>query len=344
MWCKMKGDGFRRPGDGAATASAAAQASVTLRGALPNVSSKSVPGITTNTVTGPGGGGGPEGAPPRGLRRRPAPRAADGGPLTPQQQGGEACGLAQAEALAASGDVEKALERLRSLVVEVPDSLRASMRMASLLRENRRMNEARVVLEEAVGRAPTAASPREALAEVCLEVGRLDDAIRHSRALLEMLPRSLMARDLLSMAYLQRGHLDKALSVTDEMIRLDPTDPAYHFRRGVLLQQQGEITGAVRAFGRVLEIEDGGDDADDEDDITGEARAALEFLDHYQMRQILMLAAEDVPFRLRLRQRPVETLAAKGYHLSVAGMAALLRIGWDDLPSAPPGWRHRYYH
>ncbi len=251
--------------------------------------------------------------------------------------------LRQAEALVASGEREQALEQLLGLLREMPESTRASLRVAALLRESRRANEARLVLESAVELAPDAAAPREALAEICLEVGRLDDAIQHSRELLRLLPRSLLARDLLSMAYLQRGYLDKALSITDEMVRLDPTDPAYHFRRGVLLQQQGEVGAAVRAFGRVLEVSEE-DGFGDEDEITGEARAALEFLDNYQMRQILMLAAEDVPFRLRLRQAPLEALSAKGYQLSQAGLSALVRIGWEELPAAPAAWRHHYYH
>ena len=46
---------------------------------------------------------------------------------------------------------------------------------------------------------------------------------------------------MLSAAYLQRGLLDEALRVIEQMIRLDPMDPAGHFKRGVLLQQKGAV-------------------------------------------------------------------------------------------------------
>lgn len=251
--------------------------------------------------------------------------------------GREERGLRRADALVAQGQVDKAIAHLRRLVHAVPDSTRGHLRIATLLHEKKQSTEALAILRSVIQRAPGATAPREALAEICLEVGRWDEAIQQSRALLELTPRSLSARDVLSAAYLQRGLLDEALRIIDQMIRLDPMDAAGYFKRGVLLQQKGRVGAAVQAFQRVLQM-------DPESEAADESRAALEMLDGYQMRQIITVAVEDIPFRLYLRQNPAEAVASKGFLLSDAGLASLGQVRFDDLPDPPPGWRQYHYH
>ena len=250
----------------------------------------------------------------------------------------ESRGLQRAEDLATQGSIDQALLRLQKLISEVPTSTRAYLKAAALLRENKSPSDALPLLASLVERAPHLLYPREVLAELYLEAGRWDDALLHGRILLQKSPRSLLARELLSAAYLQKGEFDRALSLTAEMIRLDPNDPSHHFKRGVLLQQKGEIGAAVLAFGRVIAM--GGGDLDAAD----EARAALEMLDNHQIRQIITLAVEDKMFRLHLREAPEETLAAKGFILSPTGLFALGQMHFDDLPAAPAGWCQMRYH
>ena len=144
------------------------------------------------------------------------------------------------------------------------------------------------------------------------------------------------ARDILAASYLQRGMLDQALRVTDEMICLDPADSSHYFKRAILLQQKGIIGGAVAAFSRVLCM-------NPDPEVAEESRAALEMLDSHQIRQILTIAVEDVPFRFRLLQNPESAVSGKGFLLSSAGMAALEQVRFDDLPEVPPGWRQYLY-
>ncbi len=121
------------------------------------------------------------------------------------------------------------------------------------------------------------------------------------------------------------------------MVLLEPSDPANYFKRGVLLQQKGHIGGAMQAFLRVLQIEPDGDAAE-------ESRAAIEMLDNYQIRQVVMLAVEDIPFRLALHQDCAQAVQSRGYLISDRGVSALSQMRFDDLPTAPPGWRHYHYH
>lgn len=270
-----------------------------------------------------------------GAEQRPASLKAIPSPAVPKRR--EAQYLRRADALAAAGQVEKALVHLRKLVAAQPESTQGYLRIAALLRQEKRCGEALEVLRGAVARAPRCLASREALAETCLESGRWNEAIAHSRMLLALSPHSLFARDVLSAAYLQRGQIEQALRVTDEMIRLDPTDATNHFKRGVLQQQKGQIGAAVRAFLRVLEMEP-------ELDVAEESRAALDLLDGYQIQQILRLAVEDVPFRHRLLRDADDAITEKGFLLSPHGLHALEQVCFDDLPDAPPGWRYYRYH
>ncbi|GAB4466026.1 MAG: hypothetical protein OHK0029_37090 [Armatimonadaceae bacterium] len=251
--------------------------------------------------------------------------------------GRETRGIRRADALAASGQVDKALAHLRKLVSDVPDSTRGYLRMASLLREVQRPAEALSVLRSAIERIPNVPAPREALAEMCLEMGRWEEAIQQSRALLSLSPRSLIARDVLSAAYFQSGQLDQALRITEEMIILDPTDAANHFKKGVLLQQKGYIAGAMEAFLRVVHMSPDSEAAE-------ESFAAIEMLDNYQIRQIISRATEDVPFRLRLQRNTVEALKMHGYSLSDRGVSTLSMVPLSDLPLTPPGWQQYRLH
>ncbi|MBC8140961.1 MAG: tetratricopeptide repeat protein [Armatimonadetes bacterium] len=247
--------------------------------------------------------------------------------------------LRRADALVAAGQTEAALAHLRRLTQTLPGATRASLKMARLLKETKRVAEALTVLRTAATAAPTNPAPREALAELALEVGAIPEAIVSAKALMLLLPRSIPARDILSAAYLQSGLLPDALRMAQELCRLDPGEPLHHFKRGVLLQQMGLVAGATEAYLRVLS--DG--EASGDEEFLQETRDALEMLDNYQLRQIAILAVEDAPFRANLRRDPFETVMDKGFRLSPAGVAALSRLSLDDLPS-PPAWRHHFYH
>lgn len=237
--------------------------------------------------------------------------------------------LRRVDELVASGQTEKAISQLRKLIRDVPHSSRGCLRIAALLRETHRVLEAQQVLRAAVEAAPQSLELRETLAELSLEIGQWEEAIVHSKALLRLYPRSLFARDVLAAAYLQRGLIDQALRVTDEMVLLEPSDASNYFKRGVLLQQKGHIGGAMQAFLRVLQMEPEGDAAE-------ESRAAVEMLDNYQIRQVVMLAVEDIPFRLALHHDCAQAVQSRGYLISERGISALSQMRFDDLPAAPP--------
>ena len=183
---------------------------------------------------------------------------------------------------------------------------------------------------------PSCPVSREALADICVEIGRYEDVIPHGRALLQLRPRSIHARDLLSTAYLHRGQYERALRLTDEMVRLDPFDPAHHFKRGVILQQVGLLAPSCQAFARTLEL---GPDVE----LQEACQMAIDLLERYQIRQILTLASEETLFRLQLLREPHETVLARGFYLSETAVAVLMAQLPHLVVHNQPGWHHYRY-
>jgi hypothetical protein len=60
-----------------------------------------------------------------------------------------------------------------------------------------------------------------------------------------------------------------------------------------------------------------------------EALQAIEYLDNHQMRQIMLLASEDLVFRARLRRDAVGAVGERGFFLSEMGQAALQSVDFD---------------
>lgn len=245
--------------------------------------------------------------------------------------------LAEAANLEEQGLFEEAIAKLERAARVSTDKVPIYREIADLCRSQRLMEDAIAALRKAIRLKPNDVQAREALLEILLELGRYDDTINEARELLKISPRSLLARDVLSIAYIQKGMLDKALQVTNELIKLDPTSPINHFKKAVLYQQKGDIGNAIYEFSRVVEMEPDGE-------IARDAQQAIDTLDSYQLRSIVMLAVEDYIFRAKLIRDPEAAARERGYHLSVSGFSALRQIQFDELPEIYDEWKHTFYH
>src|SRR5205085_10236134 len=145
------------------------------------------------------------------------------------------------------------------------------------------------------GRQIRPADPQmlESMAEMMLEIGETPAAIEYAQQLLRVVPKSLPARDVLGVAYLQQGRVNEALRMADQMVTISPLDPGHHFKKAVLFQQQSMVREAVREFVQVLNLAP-------DSEMANEALMAIECLDNQLMRQVIMLAAEDALFRTQL--------------------------------------------
>jgi tetratricopeptide (TPR) repeat protein len=205
------------------------------------------------------------------------------------------------------------------------------------LRQEKRVQEARMVLESAVMYAPHCAALRKALTEICLETGRYDEVITQGQTLLALRPRSVFALDALVAAYIQQGRIERALKLLQERLRILPDDAWTHFQCGALWRHLGNHAEAIGALERALKAKD------IEEVLAQNICSAIEMLDRPQIRQILVLASEDLHFRLAVQKNPTEAIKERGFYLSHAGLVALSELHWRDFPVSR--WQHtRYGH
>lgn len=245
--------------------------------------------------------------------------------------------LTRARRLRKSGDLEGAVTALQKALRGADEKSLVYMELADLYRGERKFDLAIEVVREAIKLRQGDVQAREMLLEMLLEIGRFDEAIEESKTLLKLSPKSLSARDVLSIAYIQKDMVERALQVTNEMITLDPSSPANHFKKALLFQQKGDIGNAISEFSRVLEMEP-------DDEMAEGAQQAIEALDTFQIRHIVMLAVEDYIFRAKLIRDPESAAVERGFSLSYSGLNMLKQIQFDELSDVWSEWKQRFYH
>lgn len=223
----------------------------------------------------------------------------------------------RAQTLAGAGRMDEAIACQAELTDLRPNDPTAFFRLGLMYREVRRVEPALSALRRAADLSPEYRDPREALIATLLDSGRYQEIVSEGKKLVKLAPRSIFARDVLSLAYMQLGQTDKALRVVSELIWLDPSNPDHYLKRAMLLQQQGNVKNAVGEYTRVLEMAPEGSDA------VSVAADALETIDDRQLQQILLLASDDHVFHWKAMHDPAEASLERGYHLTPDGVAKL---------------------
>ncbi len=91
-------------------------------------------------------------------------------------------------------------------------------------------------------------------AQVHHQAGRLDEAERGYRLLLERRPSNPDALHGLGLLLYRRGHFKEAVSRLAEARAADARNPVYCFNHGVVLQRAGLLAEAVEAYGRAIQL------------------------------------------------------------------------------------------
>lgn len=140
----------------------------------------------------------------------------------------------------------------------------------------------------------------------------LDRVFAIAQEALRRNPNHIRAYDALGSAYFQRGDVEATLRVLATLIRLDPLNPAYRFKKALLCQHQGEIALAVQEFIEVCEM-------DPEGPYALPARESLHTLDMFQLQQIFILTMDDTMFRTQVLRDPQNAIEERGFLLSPFG-------------------------
>ena len=237
----------------------------------------------------------------------------------------------KARDLAGAGRVAEALSYQRALAELNPDDFETLMQLGFMHKAVCEIDDAVRAFRRASGVAPQTPDPHEALAEIYLDAAQYDDAIVESKALLRITPHSLAARDVLSTAYFQKGLIGKAIETITEVVRLAPSDPLGHYKRGILHQHRGDWRNALHEFTRASEMAKEGTIE------YSEAQAAIDALDQHQIRQVLLLASEDHLFSLHLMRDADEAARERGYYLSPSATSFVAQVTADRIDSPEQG-------
>jgi tetratricopeptide (TPR) repeat protein len=160
--------------------------------------------------------------------------------------------LALAEAQARSGAAARAEVTARGLLDRWPDHVPALIFLGRLLYETDRPQRAREILERARKLAPREQEPYLLLAEMSLESGHPDDAVRTVQALAD-LNRDTTGLRRLGMALLDRGEPETARALLERTVQIDPGDAEAHGALGEALEALGRPAEAEAAYGHALE-------------------------------------------------------------------------------------------
>lgn len=160
--------------------------------------------------------------------------------------------LALAEGQARAGSPARAEATARGLLERRPDHLPALLFLGRLLFETDRPQRAREVLERARKISPREQEPYLLLAEIALESGHLDEAVRTVQALAE-LNRDTTGMKRLGMALVDRGEPEAARGLLERTVQLDPGDAEAQGALGESLEALGRSSDAEAAYGRALE-------------------------------------------------------------------------------------------
>ncbi|MCY2926921.1 MAG: tetratricopeptide repeat protein [Planctomycetota bacterium] len=187
------------------------------------------------------------------------------------------------------------------------------------------IRQRRKVVEE----IPWAVWPKVALGRALLEANKLDDAIGYLEQALKLKPDFAPAHSLLGTALASKGKTQEALAHMEESLRLDPGNGTVHDNIAFILAAQGRAAEAFRHYEQAVQVDPGNADvvfkfADVLDD-QGKAAQAIE-----RYEQGLRIDPDNAPARYRL----ATAYFATGDSARAAGQyTEALRLAPDMLPA-----------
>jgi tetratricopeptide (TPR) repeat protein len=133
-----------------------------------------------------------------------------------------------------------------------PDYVNAITQLAVIALANRRMDEARQLIEETIRLEPKNPGPRQNLGAYWVQAGKPDEAIRHFEAALALDPKSTGARLELGKIYLNQSRHEEARVHYEARARIDHWNPDAQTDYGTLLTNLGQLDEARRYLERAL--------------------------------------------------------------------------------------------
>src|SRR6266508_6625837 len=160
----------------------------------------------------------------------------------------------ESEVLLAKGDTKKATEVLERLDQTYPDTPLIKYELTRAYVKNSNMNQAKVVLDQAIAINPNYADAVLLLADINLRSGHGEAVIEPMTRLLKRNPELRPAALLLAAAYGSLDRFDDAAVISGEEARLAPRDPQAQMAFGLTLRQAKRNDEARQAFEKAAEL------------------------------------------------------------------------------------------
>src|SRR5262245_11588290 len=147
------------------------------------------------------------------------------------------------------------LDRLASIVADLPTSARAHVNYATELQDAGRTDEAAKEFSEAIRLNPGSAKAQVNLGALLTAKGQLDEAQRHFEQALRIEPSNAEYHS--GYAYLldQLGRNDEAAVESETAIRLAPSSPQARYGYGAFLEKHGQPEEAITKYRQALQMD-----------------------------------------------------------------------------------------
>ncbi|MGE5214052.1 MAG: tetratricopeptide repeat protein [Nitrospirota bacterium] len=147
------------------------------------------------------------------------------------------------------------LERLASIVADLPTSARAHVNYGTELQEAGRADEAAKEFAEAIRLNPDSAKAHVNLGSLLTAKGELGEAQSQFEQALRIEPNNAEYHS--GYAYLldQLGRNDQAAAESETAIRLAPKSPQAHYGYGAFLEKHGQPEGAIAKYRQALQYD-----------------------------------------------------------------------------------------
>jgi tetratricopeptide (TPR) repeat protein len=151
--------------------------------------------------------------------------------------------------------VRTELERLRLIVADLPDGVRAHFNYATALQDAGRADEAAEEFSTALRLNPSSAKAHVNLAGILLGKGKLEDAHTHFAEALRIDPNNAEYHSGFAYVLEQLGRPKEAAAECETAVRLAPKSAQARYSYGAFLEKRGKIEDAVAQYREAVQAD-----------------------------------------------------------------------------------------
>ncbi len=140
-------------------------------------------------------------------------------------------------------------------IAELPDQIALLTNCAEVLVRDGRLEDAEKIYRRILEAAPHHLPAMTFIAMRAYEAGNLEESLRHLQAAIRVNSKSSQLQENLAIVRRSQGLPENALEAIDRAIQINPERAAAHLHRGMILEDLGRAHEALRCYGKALTLE-----------------------------------------------------------------------------------------